>query len=130
MEIRYSVNPQDFKRYTTEEIRKEFLYSNLFQEDKVISFYTHVDRMVTLGCMPVSKKVSIDDNLDIWHNFGTQYFLERREIGIFNVGGKGNVEVDGTVYELDYKDCLYVGMGAKEILGNSFKVQGDEKRRE
>ncbi len=119
MEIRYSVNPEDFKYYDTEATRKEFLYETLFEDDEVISYYTHVDRMVTLGCKPVNEKVAIDKGLDIWHNFGTSYFLERREIGIFNVGGDGTIEVDGTVYELAYKDCLYIGKGAKEIYFSS-----------
>ena len=115
MDIRYSVNPEDFKRYTTEEIRKEFLYTNLYQADTVQAFYTHVDRVVTLGCMPVHEEVSIDKGIDIWHNFGTQYFLERREIGIFNIGGDGIINVDGKKYELGYKDCLYITMGAKVV---------------
>ena len=81
--------------------------------------YSHVDRMVTLGCMPVSKQVSIDQGIDIWKNFGTSYFLERREIGIFNIGGSGKITVDGTVYELGYKDCLYITRGAKEVYFSS-----------
>lgn len=72
--------------------------------------------MVTLGCMPVSESVSIDKGIDVWANFGTHYFLERREIGMFNIGGEGSVTVDGAVYELGYKDCLYITMGAKEVL--------------
>ena len=115
MEIRYSVNPEDFKRYTTEEIRKEFLYTNLYQPDTIQAYYTHVDRVVTLGCMPVNEEISIDKGIDIWHNFGTHYFLERREIGIFNIGGEGTINVDGKVYELGYKDCLYITMGAEEV---------------
>jgi 4-deoxy-L-threo-5-hexosulose-uronate ketol-isomerase len=115
MDIRYSVNPEDFKRYTTEEIRKEFLYTNLYQADTVQAFYTHVDRVVTLGCMPVNEEVSIDKGIDIWHNFGTHYFLERREIGIFNIGGDGSITVDDKKYELGYKDCLYITMGAKVV---------------
>lgn len=119
MEIRYSVNPEDFKRYTTEEIRKEFLYTNLYQADTVQAFYTHVDRVVTLGCMPVNEEVSIDKGIDIWHNFGTKFFLERREIGIFNIGGNGTITVDGTKYELENKDCLYITMGAKVVTFSS-----------
>ena len=87
MDIRYSCNQKDFKRYTTEEIRKEFLIEKLFAEDQVTAVYSHVDRMVTLGVMPVNETVSIDKGIDIWHNFGTEYFLERRECGMFNVGG-------------------------------------------
>ena len=116
MDIRYSCNQRDFKRYTTEETRREFLIEKLFTPDTVEAVYSHVDRMVTLGVMPVKETVSIDKGIDIWHNFGTEYFLERRECGMFNVGGAGKVSVDGTVYELGYKDCLYITRGAKEVL--------------
>ena len=116
MDIRYSCNQRDFKRYTTEETRKEFLIENLYVPDEVVVVYSHVDRMVTMGVMPVTQSVSIDKGIDIWKNFGTSYFLERREIGIFNIGGSGTVSVDGTVYPMGYKDCLYITRGAKEVL--------------
>ena len=119
MDIRYSANPNDVKRYTTEELRKEFLIENLYRPDEVVAVYSHVDRMVTLGCMPVKETVSIDKGIDVWENFGTHYFLERREIGIFNFGGAGKITVDGTVYELGYKDCLYITMGAKDVKFSS-----------
>ena len=116
MDIRYSCNQRDFKRYTTEETRKEFLIEKLFAADEVIAVYSHVDRMVTLGIMPVNECVPLDKGIDIWHNFGTEYFLERRELGMFNVGGEGQVTVDGTVYDLGHKDCLYITRGAKEVF--------------
>jgi len=119
MDIRYSTNPKDFRRYTTEEIRKEFLIENLYVPDQVIAVYSHVDRMVALGCMPVSEKVSIDKGMDVWKNFGTQYFLERREIGIFNIGGEGIITADGVEYKLGYKDCLYITQGTKEVYFES-----------
>ena len=119
MDIRYSCNQRDFKRYTTEETRKEFLIEKLFVADEVTAVYSHVDRMVTLGIMPVNETVPLDKGIDIWANFGTQYFLERRELGMFNVGGEGTVTVDGTVYELGYKDCLYITKGAKEVTFQS-----------
>ena len=119
MDVRYSVNPVDFKRYNTEEVRKEFLIENLFEEDAVTAVYSHVDRMVTFGCMPVKEMVALDKGIDVWHCFGTAYILERREIGIFNVGGAGVIIADGTEYRLGYKDCLYVTMGTKEILFKS-----------
>lgn len=115
MDIRYSCNQRDFKRYTTEETRSEFLIEKLFLADEVVAVYSHVDRMVTLGIMPVSDTVSIDKGIDVWKNFGTHFFLERRECGMFNVGGAGTVTVDGTVYELGYRDCLYITRGAKEV---------------
>ncbi len=119
MDIRYSCNQRDFKRYTTEETRREFLIEKLFAADEVIPVYSHVDRMVTVGIMPVNEKVPLEKGIDVWHNFGTQYFLQRRELGMFNVGGAGCVTVDGTVYELGYKDCLYITMGAKEVIFES-----------
>ena len=93
MDIRYSAHPNDVKRFTTEELRREFLIENLYQPDQVAAVYSHVDRMVILGCMPVSETVSIDKGIDVWANFGTHYFLERREIGMFNIGGDGSVTV-------------------------------------
>lgn len=75
--------------------------------------------MVTLGCMPVREKVSLEKDIDVWASFGTHSFLERREIGIFNIGGSGTITVDGTAYSLDYKDCLYITRGAGEVLFSS-----------
>ena len=122
MDIRYSCNQKDFKRYTTQEMRDEFLITGLYQADQIVAVYSHVDRMVTLGCMPVTHPVSIDQGIDVWANFGTHYFLERREIGIFNIGGEGHngkITVDGEVYELGYKDCLYITKGHKEVIFSS-----------
>lgn len=119
MDIRYSANQKDMKRYTTEELRNEFLITGLYVADEVKAVYSHVDRVVTLGCMPVKEQVLLEKGMDCWHTFGTDYMLERREIGIFNIGGKGSISVDGTVYELNYKDCLYITKGAKEVLFSS-----------
>ena len=120
MDIRYSCNQRDFKRYSTEEIRKEFLITNLYQPDEVVAVYSHVDRMVTLGCMPVNERVSIDKGMDVWANFGTKYFLERRELGIFNLGtGAGTVTADGVEYHMGYKDCLYITKGTKNVFFTS-----------
>ncbi len=128
MDIRYSCNQRDFKRYTTEETRKEFLIETLFKADEVISVYSHVDRMVTLGAMPVKEQIPIEKGMDVWKNFGTKYFLERREIGMFNVGtGNGKVIVDGTEYNLGVKDCLYITKGAKEILFSSDNSENPAK---
>ena len=115
MDIRYSCNQKDFRRYTTEETRKEFLIENLFLADQVQATYSHVDRMVTVGIMPVEKKVALDQGIDIWKNFGTEYFLERRECGMFNVGGAGRVIADGKEYPMKYKDCLYLTRGNREV---------------
>ncbi|MBE2899099.1 5-dehydro-4-deoxy-D-glucuronate isomerase [Pasteurellaceae bacterium 20609_3] len=119
MDTRYSVNPNDFKRYTTEEVRNEFLVQNLFRADELTTVYSHVDRMVTVGCMPVKEEVSLEKGLDIWHTFGTHYFLERREMGIFNVGGEGVIKADDQTFEMAYTDCLYITMGTKNVTFSS-----------
>lgn len=119
MDIRYSANPQDVKRYTTEELRREFLIESLFRPGELTAVYSHVDRMVTMGCMPAGAAVSIEQGIDVWASFGTRFFLERREAGLFNLGGPGRVTVDGTVYPMGYKDCLYITRGAKEVLFSS-----------
>ena len=127
MDIRYSCNQRDFKRYTTEETRNEFLIEKLFVADEVVAVYSHVDRMVTLGIMPVREKVSIDKGIDVWHSFGTAYFLERRECGMFNVGGPGRVTADGTAYPLGYKDCLYITQGTKKVTFRSLDPEKPAK---
>lgn len=127
MDIRYSANQRDFKFYTTDEIRDEFLIQDLYQPDTVVAVYSHVDRMVTLGCMPVNETVSIDKGIDVWSNFGTSYFLERREIGIFNIGGKGEIVADDEVFTLDYKDCLYITKGTKNVTFRSFDKSSPAK---
>lgn len=116
MDIRYSVNQRDFKRYTTEEVRREFLIENLYQANQVTAVYSHIDRMVTLGCMPTTETVPMDKGIDCWKNFGTTFLLERREIGIFNLGGAGGITADGTDYPMGLGDCLYITMGTREVL--------------
>ncbi|MCR5794634.1 MAG: 5-dehydro-4-deoxy-D-glucuronate isomerase [Solobacterium sp.] len=119
MDIRYSASPNDVKRYTTEELRREFLITDLYVADTVKATYSHVDRMVILGIMPVQEKVSIDKGIDIWANFGTSYFLERREAGVFNLGGSGSITADGVRYAMNYEDCLYISKGVKEVFFES-----------
>ncbi len=119
MDVRYSANPEQFKRFTTDEMRREFLIENLFTPDHVNVTYSHVDRMCAFGIMPVNRPVPLDDGIDCWHNFGTDYILERREAGIFNVGGPGSIIVDGTEYPMGFEDCLYVTKGAREVIFKS-----------
>jgi 4-deoxy-L-threo-5-hexosulose-uronate ketol-isomerase len=119
MDIRYSANQKDVKRYTTEELRNEFHISSLYNPNEVKAVYSHVDRMVTLGIMPTTETVPLDKGIDIWKNFGTSFFLERREVGFFNLGGDGIITVDGTEYSLGLKDCLYITCGAKVVTFKS-----------
>ena len=92
MDIRYSTNPNDVKRYTTEDLRNEFLIQNLYKEDQVVSIYSHVDRMVVLGICPVHEQLPITKGIDVWKEFGTDYFLERREAVVIACE-KGKIDI-------------------------------------
>ncbi len=115
MDIRYSTGKEPFKTMTTEELRKEFLIQNIFTSDQVSAVYSHVDRIVTMGAMPVTKEINLEMNIDPWKNFGVNYLLERRELGTINIGGDGVVKADGAEYEVKNYDALYLPMGTKEV---------------
>lgn len=115
MDIRYSTGKEPFKTMTTEELRKEFLIQNIFVSDQVSAVYSHVDRIVTMGAMPVTKEINLEMNIDPWKNFGVNYLLERRELGTINIGGDGVVKADGAEYEVKNYDALYLPMGTKEV---------------
>jgi len=114
-EIRYACHPEDAKHYDTEKIRKEFLISDLMLPDLINMVYTLNDRFIVGGAVPVQKILELE-SVD---PLKSTYFLERREIGIINVGGKGTVEADNETFILDYKDALYVGMGYRKIIFHS-----------
>lgn len=111
-EFRYAAHPVDARAYGTEQLRKEFLIPELFKKDIVSLTYSMYDRYIVGGAMPVDDIVK----LETIPYLKSEFFLERRELGVVNVGGKGKVTVDGTVYELDNKEALYVGQGSKEVL--------------
>lgn len=111
-EFRYAHHPEDVKNYTTEKLRDHFLIPTLFEEDTIKLVYTMYDRYIVGGVFPVNGPLTLE-TID---ELKSTYFLERRELGIINVGGKGKVTVDGTVYELDKKEALYVGKGNKEVV--------------
>jgi 4-deoxy-L-threo-5-hexosulose-uronate ketol-isomerase len=116
MEIRYATNPTETKMYDTARLRSEFLIEELFVLGKLNLVYSHVDRFITGGVIPVFEPIKLEADK---HDMGADYFLERREIGIINVGPKGSVVVDGTEYVLDSKDGLYIGLGNKEVIFKS-----------
>lgn len=95
------------------------MIQNIFKADEVTAVYSHVDRMVTLGCMPFNEVVDLEKGMDIWHTFGTQFFLERREIGVFNVGGDGKIVADDETFDLTYTDCVYITKGTKKVTFQS-----------
>ncbi len=117
-ETRYASSPEAVKKMDTEELRKEFLIPNLMEKGKLHLTYTHYDRYMAGGVVP-----DTPITLETIDPLKSEYFLERRELGIINVGSKGAVEVDGKPYELGHKDALYVGQGAKEVVFKS-DIQG------
>jgi 4-deoxy-L-threo-5-hexosulose-uronate ketol-isomerase len=119
MDIRYSTGKEAFKHMTTEELRKEFLIQDIFTSDEVSGVYSHIDRIVTMGAMPVSGKLDLEKNIDAMSDFGVDYFLQRRELGIINIGGDGTVEADGVTYDLVHFDGLYLPMGTKRVSFSS-----------
>ncbi len=121
-EVRYASNPTDAKSYDTTRLRKDFLIEHLFGANEVNMVYSMYDRMIVGGAMPVGESLL----LEAIDPLRAPYFLTRREIGIFNVGGKGrvivsdkgtkdNVQRNEAVYELDYKEALYLGRGDREV---------------
>ena len=119
MDIRYSTGKEPFTRMNTKELRDEFLIQGIFNKDDVSAVYSHVDRIVTMGCMPVDQEVDLEKNIDPWKNFGVDYLLERRELGTINIGGDGVVNADGTIYEVKHYDALYLPMGTKNVTFKS-----------
>ena len=114
-DLRYAAHPEDVKHYDTNRLRKEHLIETLFVPDEVNMVYTLYDRLIVGGAMPVKEKL----NLETIEHLKSKYFLTRREIGFFNVGGQGKITVDGTVFELDFKEVLYLGAGDREVVFES-----------
>ncbi|WP_369013954.1 5-dehydro-4-deoxy-D-glucuronate isomerase [Flavobacterium anhuiense] len=112
---RYASSPEAVKKYDTQQLREEFLIDDLMQEDEVVLVYSHYDRYIAGSAVPVKG----DLVLETIDPLKAPYFLERRELGIINVGGSGSVVVEGTTYELGFKDALYIGAGNKEVVFKS-----------
>ena len=122
MELRTACSPEDMKHYTTERLRKEFLIQNLFVPGEIKLVYSHIDRIITGACMPQSPvKLTAGDELR------AEYVLQRREMGVINIGAKGSIIVDGREYPVDHKDGMYIGMGAKDIVFKSEDAQNPAK---
>ena len=115
LDIRYSNHPDDSKYYDTEKLRKNYLIENVFVKDEISLTYSHQDRMIAGGAMPVDGELKLGSTKEL----GNEFFLERREMGLINVGGSGTVILDGKEYALNYKDGMYIGMGTKEVIFRS-----------
>lgn len=119
-ELRYAAHPEDAKAYDTQRLRRDFLIETLFVPNEVNMVYSMYDRMVVGGAMPVGETL----RLEAIDPLKQPVFLMRRELGIYNVGGKGCVKVGDDVFELDYKEALYLGSGDREVYFESL----DESR--
>ncbi len=115
MEIRFQSSPREVKGMNTQQLRENFLVQNLMQANQIELVYSHFDRVIVGGAMPVSNPVLLPNEAEL----RADYFLERRELGIINVGGAGTVEADGVVYELSKLDALYLGKGTRSVSFSS-----------
>lgn len=111
MDNRFAISPNEARQMDTAALRNAFLIENIFTNDSINLTLTHYDRFIAGGAMPVSESIALPNP----EKLKAQFFLERRELGIINVGGKGSVTVDGQAYELDFKEALYIGKGAKDV---------------
>lgn len=117
MDIRYAANPRDAKHYDTAQLRGEFLIDSLFRKGEIVLVYSHVDRMIAGAACPGGVPLKLEAGREL----GVGFFLERREMVVLNVGGKGTVHAGGKSYDLHKDDALYVGMGTGDV---SFEGEG------
>lgn len=115
MEVRPGANPNDVKNYDTDRLRHDFLIQDVFVPGEIKTIYSQIDRIIVGSATPAGKalKLTAGDELR------AAYFLERREMGVINIGGKGTITLDGVRYDFDYKDGIYIGMGTKEVIFES-----------
>jgi len=123
MQIRFHNSPAEVSRMTTEELRSNFLIGSLMQADVINLVYTHYDRMIIGGIMPVNKTIALPS----YDALKAKYFLERRELGILNVGGDGEIKVNGKAYNINKLDCLYIGRGNEKVSFKSKKKDAPAK---
>ena len=115
MEIRYSTHFRDAKKYDTKQLREEFLIDGLFKSGEITLIYSHVDRMITGAACPTNMPLPLVAGDEL----RSDYFLERRELGIINIGGPGTIKADNQEFRLKARDGLYIGMGTKEVCFSS-----------
>jgi len=111
LDVRYGHHPDDVKTYGTTRLRDQFLVEEVFLPGAITLTYTHVDRVVFGGATPLDRPLVLTGGKD----FGTDFFMERRELGIINIGGEGSVTLDGSVHPMEKGDGFYVGQGTKEV---------------
>ncbi|UQY45887.1 5-dehydro-4-deoxy-D-glucuronate isomerase [Erwinia sp. PK3-005] len=117
MQVRQSIHSDHARQLDTAGLRREFLIENIFTADNYTMTYSHIDRIIVGGVMPVRESVTIGS--EVGKQLGVSYFLERRELGVINIGGPGLIEVDGKAWEIGNEQALYVGMGAQSVVFKS-----------
>jgi 4-deoxy-L-threo-5-hexosulose-uronate ketol-isomerase len=118
MKQRYHNSQKEVKGMNTSELREQFLVDQLMVKGEIKFTYSHYDRVIVGGAVPLVGKLSLEN----FPMLRAEYFLERREMGVINVGGNGKIEVDGKTYDVNKKDCLYIGRGSKNIIFSSNKA--------
>lgn len=121
--IVYNNHPEDSKHYDTKTLRERYVIPQIFEQDELLLTYSHHDRIIAGGIMPVQKEVQLPVTKDL----GTSFFLERREMGIINIGGEGYIILDGVRQEMAAKDGLYIGAGVKEVIFGSYNKENPAK---
>ena len=122
-EVRYSAHPEDAKHYDTARLRREFLIETIFTGKEVNMVYSMYDRMIVGGAMPVAEALT----LEAIDPLKAEFFTTRREIGVYNVGGKGSIRVGEEIFELGFKEALYIGKGNREVVFSSLDPQQPAK---
>ena len=122
-ELRYASHPEDAKKYDTSRLRREYLIETIFSENEVNMVYSLYDRLIVGGAMPVNETLQLE-SID---PLKSDFFLSRREFGTFNVGGAGKITVDGTTFELGYKEALYLGAGNRDVTFESIDAKNPAK---
>ena len=123
METRYTHSPEDIRHYSTEQLRKEFLVEKVFEPGKISLTYTHNDRMIFGGVTPTEKELEITLDKEL----GVDYFLERRELGVINIGGPGFIEIDGQKEEMKKQDGYYIGKETRHVVFSSQDAENPAK---
>lgn len=117
MEVRQSIHSDHAKQLDTAGLRREFLIETIFEADRYTMVYSHIDRIIVGGIMPLTQSVTIGD--EVGKQLGVDYFLARRELGVINIGGPGRILVDEQTYEIGTREALYVGKGARTLTFSS-----------
>lgn len=123
MELRTAASPKDVKHYDTQRLREEFLIQDLFVPGEIKMVYSHIDRIITGAAVPMKENILLTAGEEL----RAKYFLERREMGVINIGGNGIITVDGREYDVNFKEGMYIGMGAKEISFTSQDTKNPAK---